>query len=1116
MKDILKVLSSCRAKGIFFSVDESGTKLKVKGNIKSLDPEETECLKLNKDYIIGLLNRSEKAAFLAISPIADQLNYVLSSSQRRLWILSQFTERDIAYNMPGAYIFEGILDREALSAAFSSLLERHEILRTVFRSDEQHEVRQYIIPSPFPGAGISYQDLRGNVDGAEQVRTAVNDDFIGPFDLSSGPLIRAGLYQLTEDRFVFTYVMHHIISDGWSMDILIRELLQLYNAYSQGSENPLSPLRIQYRDYAFWQQQQLEGESLQAHRDYWLKQFEGELPVLELPSSHPRPSLKTYNGQTIYRSIGPEVLTSLKELSQGYGGTLFMGLLSAVKILLYRYTGQGDLIIGTPMAGREHVDLEDQIGFYVNTLALRSRLEGSFSYHEVFDQVKEVTMGAYTHQIYPFDQLVEELGLRRDMSRNPLFDVSIVLQNTGQDEHAVPELEKVKISRYKEDDIVISKFDLTFNFSEIEGVLYLAMEYNTDIYEQEMMEGLSVHFEELLSAIIAAPEQAAAKLDFLSTQEKDLLLNGFNNTAAAYPQNRTIVDLFAEQVIKTPEVIAVISGEERLTYRELDERSNQFGAYLISQYHVCTGELIGIKLERSEWLIVVILGVLKSGAAYVPIDPEYPQERINYIFSDSGCKAIIDEATIVDFKQNAQLYDKTGLQAVIDPVHLAYVIYTSGSTGQPKGVMIEHRAILNTIYAQQSIFGVTEGQRGLQFSSLSFDASVWEIFLMLSSGGSLYMVGEEAKKDPEQLSAYLAANEIEIATLPPAYLRLLDIEKIRTLKKLITAGEQAIKDKAVLFNVHGTYYNAYGPTESSICATIYEVKPGGGIQSDVISIGRPIANTQVYILGAGDQLQPVGVTGEICLGGAGLARGYLNNQALSLLKFTSHPFVPGERIYRTGDLGKWLADGNIEFLGRVDDQVKIRGYRIEPGEIERTLEGHEAIKSAVVIAVKGSDGNNELVAYVVSGQLQESSALSSYLSAYLPGYMVPAQYIQLDALPLTINGKIDRAALPDPQGLGVKTGADYVAPRNETEERLVVIWEEVLGREGIGVLDDFFELGGHSLKATRLASQIHKELDVKLTLMDLFSNLTIESQASFINKINWFKTDIQMDNQIMI
>jgi tyrocidine synthetase III len=1057
-----------------------------------------------------LIEKAQKTAFSAIKPIAEQEDHALSASQRRLWLLSQFEDANAAYNVPRIYVFDGQLNIQALQKSFNTLIARHESLRTVFKYDDLGEGRQVILSAEQTLFNIAYHDLR---NANTQLQQLIDTAFTTPFNLTTGPLLRAAIYQLADSKSVFSYVMHHIISDGWTMDVLIKELLLLYNAQVNGEEDPLTPLRIQYKDYAVWQQEQLSGESLLNHKNYWLQQFEGELPVLELPTDNPRPANKTYAGGHISRSISSTITQGIKTIAQEQDSTLYMALLAAVNTLLHRYTGQEDIIIGTPIANREHIDLDDQIGFYANTLALRTQFSNNDTYAQLLERCKQVTLGAYEHQVYPFDELVNVLQLHRDMSRNPLFDVQVILQNANTRTIAGQSLAGIEVSGYDGNIASSCVFDLVFNFVEYGDGLHLSVEYNSDLFNQETVARMAAHVEQVMNAVIQQPSVAIRNIQYLSDEEKHQLLEAFNNTKVSYPSNKTLVSLFEEQVNQTQDSEAVAFRGVSLTYKELNEQANRFANYLRTEYDVKADEVVGIMLERSEKLIIAILGVLKAGAAYVPIDPAYPTARKQFIINDTAITTLITQTDYIFdldyFSGNVFAIDvqldslETSLQscdAVIDPAHLAYVIYTSGSTGQPKGVMIQHAAIVNTIYAQQDIFDVKPGERNLQFASVSFDASVSEIFVALASGGSLYIVDEDTKKNPAAFEQYIAENKIDIATIPPAFLSLLNIDNIRALKKLVTAGEAAILDKVSAFVEQGRYFNAYGPTESSICATTYPVAAGSIIPNVNVPIGQPIPNAEVYIIDAHGSLAPVGVAGELCIGGPGLAKGYLNQPELTAQKFVVNAFRNGERMYKTGDLARWLPDGNIEFIGRRDQQVKIRGYRIELGEIENALQKHTSIDAAVVIAKANKSGEKELIAYCVGKDALASTDLRVYLSQSLPAYMIPAHFIQLPEMPVNTSGKIDKKRLPEPDSSGIESGEEYVAPRNETEQKLVLIWQEILGKDRISVKDNFFSLGGHSLKVTRMLSLVHKEFEVKVELKDFFSRIVLEEQAELIEQ----------------
>nr|WP_295875037.1 non-ribosomal peptide synthetase [uncultured Chitinophaga sp.] len=1048
----------------------------------------------------AIIRQAQKTSFRGISPVAPQAHYALSASQSRLWVLSQFEEANQAYNMSGVYTFEGVLNKDALTYALNELVVRHEALRTVFRDDRGAGVRQYILSPEEAGIQLVFRDVQHYAAQEKALSEIIRETTVKPFNLSAGPLLRAALHQVDDNKWIFAYAMHHIISDGWSMHVLIKELFQLYQARLDGSAHPLSPLPIQYKDYAAWQGEQLSGDSLAAHRNYWRQQFEGTLPVLELLPDKPRPVIKTYNGGAVGITLKKELAQGLKTLAHEKGGTLFMGLLAAVNVLMYRYTRQEDMIIGTPVAGREHADLENQIGFYVNMLALRSRFNGSDDFNALLEKVKKITLDAYEHQIYPFDDLVNDLGLERNMDRSALFDVVVVLQNTGGDNGITAAPEQLKIRPYHAGGKIISKYDMAFDFAETGEGIRLSLVFNTDIYTENTARQLAGHLEQLISCIVSCPSTPIALLDYLPGTEKELLLEVFNDSAVNYPTYKSLMVQFEAQVANDPERPAVVYEGRMLTYGELNEEVNRFANYLRTDYHVKPGELVGIMLGRDEWLIIAILGVLKSGAAYLPVDPSYPQERIDYMVADSQCKLVIDRAALEAYRLTAGNFHSGNPLLVNSSEDLAYVIYTSGSTGKPKGVMIEHGAITNTIYSQREIFDIQPGERGLQFASPSFDASVSEIFIILTAGGTLFVIGENEKKSPYLLERYIADNKIDIATIPPAYLKLMEINRIRSMKKLITAGEAAVAELSLAFAETGTCYNAYGPTESSICAAVYTVDPRRPLPTRNVPVGKPMANTQLYILDSNNGIVPVGVAGEICIGGAGLSRGYLRKPQLTAEKFIAHPFKAGDRLYKTGDLGRWLPDGNMEYLGRMDDQVKIRGYRVETGEIESALQGIAGIEGAVVNARTNAGGETELVAYLVGAQLPGIADIRSALAKQLPSYMLPGYYVPLEALPVNANGKVDRQELPAPEGKELTSNRTYEAPRNELDEKLVTIWQELLGKQQIGITDNFFEVGGTSIKIVRLSRLVSAALDRDIPVALLFQYVNIRDLSDYFQQ----------------
>jgi len=1038
-----------------------------------------------------LIASAQKSAYIGIPVAQEDTSYVLSSAQHRLWILSQLEEGSIAYNMPGVFEFEGALGILALTQAFNTLIVRHESLRTVFRETADGEIRQFILSDAALEFKIVHHDVRGKK--YLDIKQLVQAGLTQPFNLSEGPLLRAGLYQTDDNKWIFSYVMHHIISDGWSMEVLIRELLALYHAYQEGKEILLPPLRIQYKDYAVWQQQQLDGPRSLTHKNYWLEQLSGELPLLEMPVDKIRPAIKTYNGAALNSRLDAHVISGLKRLCQSADSTLFMGLLTAVNVLLYRYTGQEDIIVGSPVAGRQHHDLEDQIGFYVNTLALRSHFSGADSFEQILEHIKQVTLDAYEHQYYPFDALIEELPLQRDLSRNALFDVLVVMEHTSGISLVEEGFDALKVNAW--DDLHEScKFDLQFSFITGEDTVSLKIVYNTDIHHNSTIVQLSAHMEQLLAAIVAMPTASVSWLSYLSEAEQEKLLNF--NAPLHLPEPVTITSSFRQQVLLTPNSPALVFEKKTLTYQQLEEASDKLGCYLQETYQLKPGNLVAIRLERSEWMIIALWGVLKSGAAFVPVDPAYPQDRIDDIIADSGCKLVIDQALLNDYLlTDTSTY--TMPSAVNMPDDLAYVIYTSGSTGRPKGVMISHASLHHYIVAIGKEYNIERDERILQVSNFAFDAAIEQIMLSMLHGGCLHVISQSVVTDPEALTSYISGQAITHLHTVPAILQHVDYTLTTSLKRVVSAGEACPVSLVQQIGGNISFYNKYGPTEATISATIYKVTDRNNL-STTVPIGHPLSNSRVYILNEQLGLQPIGVAGEICIGGPSLARGYLNREELTSERFISDPHNPGAQLYRTGDLGKWDAAGNVIYLGRRDDQVKIRGHRIELGEISHVLQTYAGIDTAVVSTIKDNNGDAILVAYLISNTVLDIASIRSWMSSKLPHYMVPAYMLQLEALPLLPNGKVNRKALPAP-GVAELTGATtYIAPRNATEEQLLQIWQQVLGRERISVKDNFFELGGHSLKATRLASQIYKTFEVKVSLKDLFTHPVLLDQALLI------------------
>jgi tyrocidine synthetase III len=1105
MKDLIGVLSGCRKKGISLATDDSGRNLKIKGNVGALSEEEMEMLRSHKEAIIVLLKQSVNP-YDPIVPAGQQPCYELSSAQKRIWILSQLYGAGLAYHISLTNVFEGALHTEHLTACLDSLIERHAVLRTVFREDESGEVRQYIRSAGEMNFSISCIDIRNEEDKDRELKKRVRESRCQPFDLAEGPLLRASLYRLSDREWVFDFDMHHIIGDGWSMDILIRELLLLYNARCRHEEKPLLPLSIQYADYAHWEQKQLTGTNFREHLDYWLKQFEGELPVLELPGDKIRPSIKTYNGRSAGKKFNAGLTEGLRALVRQQDCTLFMGLLALVKTLLYRYTGQTDIIIGSPIAGREQGGLEGQVGLYMNTLALRTQFTVTDSYPELLQKVREVTLGAYAHQVYPFDLLVEALHLQRDRSRSPLFDVMMAFRDTeGDNTEKQPYHEGLRVAEYKIAETERSKFDLFFNFIGQGEEIELVLIYNDDIYTPETIERLTGHLEQLLTVILKDPSLPIRELEYLSAKEIQQLLAGFNDTRTLYPIEKTIVDLFEEQVSRTPDRIALVFEETQLSYAKLNEEANRIAHYLLADHSIHPDAPVAVMLDRSAAMIIAILAIMKSGAAYLPIDPDYPAHRIEYILKDSEAEILLTAsrylprftayggaAIAVDAGMDGPAIRSGSPGVTIRPADLAYIIYTSGSTGHPKGVMISHGSLVDYCFGVLDRTNIRECRHFGMVSTIAADLGNTVIYPSLLTGGTLHIYPAAALSDAERIFD----RHLDCIKIVPSHWSSLQCTDTVFLpdKCLIFGGEPLtpdILDKIKQAGRRCEVYNHYGPSETTVGKLIRRIDPDHFTLP--IPLGAPFCDSSFYIVDEGCKLIPIGVIGEICISGAGLARGYLNQPELTGEKFVPDPFKKGERMYKTGDLGRWLPDGTIAFMGRRDDQVKIRGYRVEPGEIEAAIRCHEDIETAVVLATSNAGGEKELIAYLVSRTDLKTADMRAYLSRTLPAYMIPACFIRLDRLPLTLNGKIDKKALPDPAGSALPAGTPYIAPRNDTESKLVSIWQELLGNKQIGIKDNFFDLGGHSLKMMQLITRINGSFSIRLNIQSIFSEPDIEN-----------------------
>ncbi len=1037
-----------------------------------------------------------KESYSAIEVAREKEYYALSSAQKRMYILQQLEPNGTAYNMSSLLILKGDLRKEKVEETFRKLLKRHQSLRTSFEFKEEQIVQMIHDTVEF---AVEYHDCT-----ASQVENIVNN-FIRPFDLAKAPLMRTGLIKVADEEHILMLDMHHIIADGSSISIFVKEFMALYG----GEELP--ELRIQYKDFAEWQQSKKYRDELSKQEEYWLNALAGEIPVINLPTDYQRPAHQSFEGGRLNFTINTAEVERLKELTLKENATLYITLLAIYNVFLAKISGQEEIIVGTPVAGRRHADLEEIVGLFINTLALRNTPASVKTFAEFLQDVKEQTLKVFENQEYQFEDLIEKIDVSLDASRNPIFDVFFVLQNMDMPELKIPGLTLEPYSHEKS----IAKFDLSLVGTEIAGELRLTLEYRTKLFKEETIKRFTQYFAKILTTVTRNPEIKLADIEMISEDEKTRILSELNDTEKVYPEDKTLHQLFAEQVQRTPDQTALVYEDEEMTYLELDQRANQL-ARALRQKNIQKDQFVGIMVERSFEMVIGLLGILKAGGAYLPIDPAYPKERIAYMLKDTDteilltnlelCNNLINQikfdGKIIDLQdQQLELLDDSNLESLSTSNDLAYIIYTSGSTGQPKGVMIEHRSIVNTLHWRSNYYGFDENDAVLQILSFAFDSSVEDIFTPLISGSKLVLVKEEKRLDLDYLKECITQHRVtHFSMVPNLYQMILEgiSDELAGLKS-VTIGGESVSSGLVeehfkrLKNVR--LCNEYGPTENSVCTTVYEFGP----DNTVIYIGKPIQNVKCYIINKDDQLQPIGLPGELCISGVGLARGYLNNPKLTEEKFVSNSFIQGERIYRTGDCARLLSDGMIDFVGRIDNQVKVRGFRIELGEIESKLLEHQQIKETVVLVKETKQNDKFLVAYFVANEEVSITELKEYLALELPHYMIPTYFIMLDKMPLTRNGKVDRKALPDLDEENMN-GAEYLPPTNETEELLVKMWSEILGIEKIGIGDNFFELGGHSLKATTLMTGIRKEFGVQIPLQEIFVKPTISKMSEYILK----------------
>ncbi|MGE5342507.1 MAG: amino acid adenylation domain-containing protein [Candidatus Omnitrophota bacterium] len=1106
------------------------------------------------DYI----KKSAKNRYAAIAPVEKKEYYALSSAQKRLYVLHRMDPEGIHYNIPSFFELIGEIDKNRLEQTFKRLIDRHESFRTSFHMIDDEPVQRINGDVKFELKFLT--ELTEDTEGEKKKVRSEEDEkvrkincLVKYFDLTKAPLIRVGLLELEENKHLLAVDMHHIVSDGTSIGVVLHDFMAFY----RGEDLP--ELRVQYKDFSDWQNREKQTESLTPQEVFWVNEFAGEIPVLDLSVDYPRPSIRSFEGRTVTFEIDQEAASGVNALALDTETTAYMVLLAIYNVFLSKLSGQEEIVIGSPVAGRRHADLEKIVGMFVNTLALRNHPTGEKTFTEFLNEVKERTLTIFENQDYPYEELVERVATNRDTGRNPLFDVMFILQNMTMRSLEIPGL---KLSSYAYEN-KISKFDLTLSAIETECTFLFTFEYGTKLFKPETIERFILYFKNMIQAVIEHRNQRLSDFEIIPEEEKNRILYDFNNTEADYPKDKTIHGLFEEQVKKTPDRMALIGSTSvgalreaplQMSYQELNERSGHLAHELLRK-GVQPDTIVGIQVDRSIDMVIGILGILKAGGAYLPINPAYPQERIDYMLTDSQALFLVTyvgaDPRVCPGTSSLAFSSVTSVGSVRNPSSLAYIIYTSGSTGKPKGVMVAHASAVNLLEAMQNRYPLGESDTYLLKTSYLFDVSVTELFGWCIGGGRLAVLEAGGEKDPGRIREAIQRHRVSHINFVPsmfhAFIDYLSLEnenetenndRLSSLKYIFLAGEALLPALVKKFddwkrdlNTAVTLENIYGPTESTVYAAWYSLSRWNGTGS--IPIGKPLPNIKLYIMNKYEYLQPGGLAGELCISGKGLARGYLNNPELTSEKFTgcqlpvagsfnptpkdsrtpnntntthnktksfwSHLFskrwAAGGNCYKTGDLCRWLDDGNIEFLGRIDRQVKVRGFRIELGEIENRLIRHPDIKMAVVVL------RESLIAYFVSNEKIKETTLRDYLSTYLPGYMIPAYFIRLDQIPLLSNGKVDTRALPNPE---IARQEHFTAPRDAVEQKLVEIWAAVLGigedKAGqISIDSNFFESGGHSLKAIRLMSLIHKEFNVAIPLAQIFNYPTVRKQAECIN-----------------
>ncbi len=1116
MKGIKELLMRLKGSGINIFLENG--KLKTKSAAGAITPEIAQEIRGNKESIIEFLSliNDQKKDFESIPRASRQGHLKLSFAQQRLWLIDRLNGGSAEYNMPVKLSVSGDFDVELAQSAINIIIQRHEPLRTNFIEIDGEPFQVVKEKSSFH---LESHDLTSINESAQQLEVSKlidkNSDQL--FKLDSDLMIRGSFVHLLKaDKGLLLFCIHHIAADGWSMGILIQEFVEIYEALKNSRKIQLDELEIQYIDYAEWQRKWLENKLLDSQLEYWKKQLVEVPAVHSLPLDFPRPTIKQYEGKQVTTRLSASLSKQLSDLSLQKNVTHFMLLHSAIALLFSRHSNHSDVVIGTAVANRARAEVTPLIGFFINTLVLRVSTDVDL-FDDYLEQIKQVNLGAQANQDIPFEKLVEHCNFPRTSEYTPLVQLMFTMNTTESHEINVPGL---TFSTYAGGEPV-AKFDISISAEVRDEGIDISWVYDKSIFSEQKIIQLSNHLENLLNSIVSSKNAKVQDLLMLSANETNLLLNDFNKTEHAYPDNQLIHQLFEQQVELFADKPAVVFNENVLSYQQLNQKANQLAGLLISK-GVSSKSMVGLMVERSNEMMIAILAILKTGAAYVPLDPDYPAERINFVLQDINPTAVVINTPYLEkidkqlhslaIELDSQLSEQTlanyselnsDLSENQKATDLAYIIYTSGSTGAPKGVMVEHGGVINMSLSQQRLFEVDAKSKVLHFASLGFDASVSEWLMALLKGATLYISNDQDRQSPHALESFLIENQISHATIPPALLELLDADKEYHLQSLIVAGESCEFSLAQKWLRNYRVFNAYGPTEVSVCASMTELHRG-----EEINIGKPIDNTQLYVLGKSQELLPLGAVGELYVGGKGLARGYVNRSDLTNERFIQSPFSnhPQDKLYRTGDLVRFLPDGKLKFVGREDEQVKIRGFRIELGEIEFQLSQCDQVESCLLMVDKDNSEQKRLLAYVVNCEKQQTdlvdwtAKLRNQLLEKLPVHMVPSLIMAIDSWPLTNNGKIDKKALPLPEAKLLQN--EYVEPGSETERMMVKIWSELLSikENEISVTTSFFELGGHSLLAVRLANSIENITSVNVDVRHIFNATSVRELAQIVDR----------------